>query len=292
VVAKVRSLLGTQKVGHTGTLDPDATGVLPVCVGKATKLSQYLLASEKEYRVVLKLGETTDTQDGSGRRTGGSGRVDLDEASVRAALSRFVGKGTQIPPMYSAVKQGGVPLYRLARRGEVVAREPREVEIREIRFLGMAGDRVTFEMVCSKGTYVRVLCADVGEALSVGGHLETLVRLRTGPFTLGETLTLEELESLVRNGGLSERLISPDRMVEGLPRIRLRPPWVRRVQCGAPVEADAVLMVERSFVSGDRVRLSDDEGRLIGIGVALCDQSEAVPPLRGTTIVKIDRILL
>lgn len=292
VVAKVRGILGVRKAGHTGTLDPDATGVLPICLGWATKLSQYLLLSEKEYRVVMKLGETTDTQDAGGRRTGGSGPTDLPEGVVRSVLDQFVGRITQVPPMYSAVKVGGVPLYRLARKGKEVPRPSREVEIREIRFLGMEGDRVSFDVVCSKGTYIRTLCADIGERLGVGACMESLIRLRTGPFRLEDAVTLEALEAMARSERLHTRLIPPDRIVGDLPEVRLTPAAAERTLCGAQVEGAGIFRIEGEFLSGEKVRLTDGEGRLIGMGEALYDRGRIPLREKHEKIVKIDRILV
>jgi tRNA pseudouridine55 synthase len=154
VVAKVRGLLHESRVGHTGTLDPLATGVLPICIGKATKVAHYLLETDKEYRVVMRLGATTDSQDATGRvLTRSTERVGPEE--VIRVLHDFVGSQTQIPPMYSAVKVGGVPLYKAARAGRVVERQPRTVTIARLQVLGVAADEVTFDMTCSKGTYVR-----------------------------------------------------------------------------------------------------------------------------------------
>ena len=292
VVAKVRSILGIQKVGHTGTLDPDATGVLPVCIGRATKLSQYLLLSDKEYRVTMKLGETTDTLDGSGKRTGGAGAVCLQEETLRSVLREFVGRVSQVPPMYSAVKIGGVPLYRMARRGIEVERKPREVEIREILLLNVDQERVTFDVVCSKGTYIRTLCADIGTRLGVGGHMYRLTRTRTGPFSVTDAISLEELESLVRQGLLHTRLIPPDRMVEDLPSIRLYAYAVKRVLQGAPVDPSWICRIDGVFQTGAKVRLTDEEGGLLGIGIALRDHAGDFPGGMNEKIVRIDRILV
>ena len=174
VVAKIRSLLRGVKVGHAGTLDPAATGVLPVLIGRGTRIAEYLLDWVKEYRVVLRLGETTDTQDATGTVLSRCSVEDLTDERIREAIARFLGTGKQVPPMYSAVKVAGVPLYKSARAGRTVARETREVQVYELDVLGIRGAEVDLRVVCSKGTYVRTLCADIGEALGVGGHLHSL----------------------------------------------------------------------------------------------------------------------
>jgi tRNA pseudouridine55 synthase len=288
----MRSLLGTKRVGHTGTLDPDATGILPICVGKATKLAQYLLTSDKEYHVIMQLGETTDTQDASGRRTGGLPTAGLEPEIIQATLMSFVGKCRQIPPMYSAVKIGGVPLYRLARKGEEVERKPREIEIHAIRSVVVEGDFVTFEVACSKGTYIRTLCADVGERLGVGGRLHQLTRLRTGPFVLQDAISLEEVKAFQDEGTLSQRLIPIARMVDGLAEVSIRAEAVERILCGGAVVKSAIRNLSGVFRPGDKVRLTDPSGRLLGIGVALTAAAEALQSREQERIVKSDRILL
>src|SRR5207249_4928188 len=201
VVVRVRTLLGVPKVGHTGTLDPAATGVLVMCLGKATRIAEYLMNADKAYRAVLRLGFATDTQDATGTMVGRVAETLPDQAAIVAVMDRFIGRHHQVPPMYSAVKVHGVPLYKAARAGRTVSRSPREFAVRSLEILsirpaagppaptvGPGGERVpvassnatgggpppatidvTFDIVCSKGTYVRTLCADIGEALGVGG---------------------------------------------------------------------------------------------------------------------------
>lgn len=213
VVAKLRNMLSEPKVGHTGTLDPDATGVLCVCIGKATKLAQYALELEKEYRVVMKLGEVTDTQDATGRVLKETKDFDITITEIKEAFNKFSGKIKQIPPMYSAVKVGGVPLYRFARKGKEISREPREVYIKDIKLLEYSGVFIKFDVVCSKGTYIRTLCNDMGNYLGVGAHMYSLERLRSGNFSINDALTIEEVEALKKSGMLKTRLINMDQMV-------------------------------------------------------------------------------
>ena len=184
VVAAVKKKLGAKKVGHLGTLDPMATGVLPLVINGATKYADALGAGTKEYSVALLLGSSTDTYDSSGKVTG-SGPVDtVTPGAVVRALSGFTGRITQLPPMYSAVKRNGVPLYRLARKGVTVEREPREAEVFSLVVTGVALPVVRFTAVCSRGTYVRSICHDLGESLGCGAHMTSLVRTRSGCFTL------------------------------------------------------------------------------------------------------------
>lgn len=213
VVAKLRNILSQPKVGHTGTLDPDATGVLCICIGKATKLAQYASELEKEYRVVMKLGVITDTQDATGRVLKETKDFDITITEIMEAFKKFSGKIKQIPPMYSAVKVAGVPLYRLARKGKEIPREPREVYIKEIRLLEYSGVLIKFDVICSKGTYIRTLCNDMGNYLGVGAHMYSLERLRSGEFSINDAMTIEEVEALKKSGMLKTRLISMDQMV-------------------------------------------------------------------------------
>ena len=213
VVARLRGICKMKKIGHTGTLDPAAVGVLPVCLGSGTKLCDMLTDWDKEYIAVLHLGVVTDTQDMTGRiirewdpEVTGS----LREEAVRAAVMGFLGEYDQIPPMYSALKIGGKKLYELARAGKEVERRPRRVQIRELEIQEMELPRVTMRIVCSKGTYIRTLCHDIGERLGCGGAMESLVRSRVGIFGIEEALTLEQIEDLRDQNRISDVIIKPD----------------------------------------------------------------------------------
>lgn len=219
VVAKLRGILGIRKIGHTGTLDPDATGVLCMCIGKATRLAGYLSEDEKEYRAVMKLGVTTDTQDATGKVIKETVGFNIMREDVEDALRKFSGKIVQTPPMYSAIKLGGVPLYRLARKGMEVSRRPREVFIRDIKLLDFSLPFVEFEVTSSKGTYIRTLCADIGDYLGVGAHMWRLERLRSGDYYIKDALTIDEVQGLKESGGIESRLISMDKVKEKIFKI-------------------------------------------------------------------------
>ena len=184
VVAKLRGIVGQKKIGHTGTLDPDATGVLPVCLGKATKLCDLLTDKDKTYEAVMLLGMTTDTQDVTGRILEEKSTETLTADKVREVIESFIGDYDQIPPMYSALKVNGKKLYELAREGKVVERKARPVKILDIRIIEMNLPRVRMEVSCSKGTYIRTLCHDIGEQLGCGGCMESLIRTRVSINTL------------------------------------------------------------------------------------------------------------
>ncbi len=195
VVGRVRQLSGQRRVGHAGTLDPLATGVLVVCLGQATRVAEYLMASDKVYQAQIRLGMSTDTHDAEGQVTA-TAEVDIGEEEgwrVRKALACFVGSIQQVPPMYSALKREGVPLYKLARRGITVEREPRPVEIHDIELLDWNPPLFTIRVKCASGTYIRALARDLGQELGCGAHLQNLIRLASGHFTLEKAVSLDEL---------------------------------------------------------------------------------------------------
>ncbi len=197
VVAKLRGIFKQKKIGHTGTLDPDAEGVLPVCLGKATKVCELLTDKSKEYEAVLLLGKVTDTQDMTGTVLEEK-EVNVTEAEVKAAVQSFVGDYMQVPPMYSALKVNGQKLCDLAREGKTVERKARPVKILSIDILDISLPRVTMRVHCSKGTYIRTLCQDIGEKLGCGGCMESLLRTKVSEFLLADALKLEQIEALVK----------------------------------------------------------------------------------------------
>lgn len=280
VVAKVRRLFGGVKVGHAGTLDPAATGILPLLIGKGTRIAEYLMEWDKEYRAVLRLGETTDTQDATGTLLARQATDNLTRSMLDEAVAQFRGAIRQVPPMYSAVKVAGMPLYKSARAGKTVEREARTVHIRELDLLKFEGRDVTFRVVCSKGTYIRTLCADIGEALGVGGHLLALERRRVGPFMLEQARTVEEVVTRLAIGRLGEDLWSLDRALEGLPAIHVDATTASRVRHGAPVPLSGILRWDlpsrHESMSGKAVRIHDTEGRLLAVGRCPSGPHEAV----------------
>ena len=209
-VAVIRRITKIKKVGHTGTLDPLATGVLPVCIGReATKLSQLIMDSDKEYRAVLKLGISTTTQDSEGEILSQK-EVNVTNEQIEKAVGSFVGEQEQIPPMYSAIKIDGKKLYELARKGVEVERKPRIVTINYINILNINGDEVEMVIGCTKGTYIRTLCNDIGDALGCGGFMKSLVRTKCGGFSIENSITLEEFEELYNKGEAESVIVSPE----------------------------------------------------------------------------------
>ncbi|HSA85637.1 MAG TPA: tRNA pseudouridine(55) synthase TruB, partial [Nitrospira sp.] len=235
VVAKIRKLLGAGKVGHAGTLDPSATGVLPILVGRATRIAEYLVNWDKEYRAVMRLGETTDTQDATGRVLVKVDSCEVNEDALQTVIDRFRGVQQQLPPMYSAVKVGGQPLYKAARVGRTIDRAERSIAIHQLDILAVHGRDVTLRVVCSKGTYVRTLCADIGQALGVGGHLHALERRRVGPLSIEQAVTMEQVSGHLAMGTLRGRFISLDELLCQLPAVVVNAEQARRVLHGAPI---------------------------------------------------------
>jgi tRNA pseudouridine55 synthase len=270
VVAKIRQVLGGIKVGHAGTLDPAATGVLPVLLGRGTRIAEYLVEWDKEYRAVLRLGESTDTQDGTGTILARRSTDGVTTAAIHEAVGRFRGVIEQVPPMYSAVKVSGVPLYRLARAGKTVVRETRKVFIHFLDILEINERDITLRVGCSKGTYVRTLCADLGTALGVGGHLLSLERCRVGPLTLDQAVTVDEVVIRQELGCLREDVRSLDEALQQLPIVKVDGMAADRVRHGVPVPLSQILPsdgpADETVKPGQAVRIQDGDGRLLAIG--------------------------
>ncbi|MFP6661885.1 MAG: tRNA pseudouridine(55) synthase TruB [Myxococcota bacterium] len=260
VVDAARGWFGNRRIGHLGTLDPQATGVLPLAVREATKLVSFFDGSRKSYVGTVCLGIETDTLDGEGRETARfEGELPGEEA-VRQALAGFLGEIEQVPPMYSAVKQGGVPLHRLARRGEVVHREPKKVHVHHLEATKYASPDVEIGVDCSAGTYVRSLAADLGTKLGCGAYLKALRRTRSGPFAESDARTVEELERAASENRIEELLLSPAETLD-LPVFRAAPAATRPILQGADVSPGTQLRVS----PGDKVLVTDDGGRLLAL---------------------------
>ena len=265
VVAKLRGILKQKKIGHTGTLDPDAEGVLPVCLGNATKLCDILTDRSKTYQAVLLLGTTTDTQDITG--TVLSQRpVMAGEEEIRKAVLSFQGSYDQIPPMYSALKIGGKRLYELAREGIEVPREARKVEIHsiEIEELDILTGQVTITVGCSKGTYIRTLCHDIGEQLGCGGCMKSLLRTRAGEFHISKSLKINEIADKINEGNLDEYIKKADEMFAGYPGINVKQEFDKQLYNGNFLSANQIIQ-EDIDISAERIRVYDWQGNFVGL---------------------------
>lgn len=260
VVAKLRGILKTRKIGHTGTLDPDAEGVLPVCIGKATKICELLTDKTKEYETVMLLGRTTDTQDVTGE-TLTQQEVRCSAKEVEKAVLSFVGDYMQVPPMYSALKVNGKKLYELAREGKTVERKPRPVHFYEIEILDIDFPLVRFRVTCSKGTYIRTLCHDIGEKLGCGAAMETLLRTKVGRFTLDDAITLAQTEEAVRNGEIEQRILGIEEILAEYPRVCCREEGDRLLANGNPLVQALVNAEEKD----GWIRMCNSDGSFAGV---------------------------
>ncbi|MBQ2987084.1 MAG: tRNA pseudouridine(55) synthase TruB [Tyzzerella sp.] len=264
VVAKLRGILGQKKIGHTGTLDPDAVGVLPVCLGKATKLCDMLTDKNKTYETVMLLGKVTDTQDTSGAILSEHDTSTMDETAVRTAVLSFVGDYMQIPPMYSALKVNGKKLYELAREGIEIERKARPVQILEIQIRDINLPRVRMEVTCSKGTYIRTLCHDIGTKLGCGACMEELVRTKVSRFDIKNSLTLEQVAQRMNDNRLDECLVPIDEMFSDYEAVTLKEEFMSFVYNGN-VFFPKHLCNNIELVDEKMVRVYDGNGDFIAI---------------------------
>lgn len=267
VAAKLRGILKQKKIGHTGTLDPDATGVLVVCAGKATKLCGYLTDTDKEYEAVLRLGITTDTQDMSGKILSRQD-VFVTKEQAKNAIHSFVGRQEQIPPMYSALKVGGKKLCDLARQGIEVERRAREIEIYSIEILSMELPRIWMRVRCSKGTYIRTLCADIGERLGCGGCMERLTRTQAAGFRIEDAHSLRELQAAsdgtdAAGRTLSDFLIGIEDALCGWPQAKAKPGMEKRLSNGGSIALSET--VSGAEAGQGLYRMHDAFGTLVGL---------------------------
>lgn len=267
VVAKLRGILGQKKIGHTGTLDPDAEGVLPVCVGKATKVCEYLTEQDKVYQATLRLGVVTDTQDASGAVLM-ERKPDITEERLCEIIKSFSGRIRQIPPMYSALKVNGKKLCDLARQGITVERKAREIEIYSIKILSIEMPRVELFVHCSKGTYIRTLCHDIGEAAGCGGCMERLLRVKTAGFSVDGAYRLREIEEIVKRQGqggpkISELFIPVDEALKEYPKAVAKKGMEKLLRNGCAVPEAKLLLTPEG--EADLCRMYDASGTFIGL---------------------------
>ena len=270
VVAKLRGIVGQKKIGHTGTLDPDATGVLPVCLGKATKLCDMLTDKSKTYETVMLLGKTTDTQDISGEILSEGSLDEIDNDAVIKCIGEFVGDYMQVPPMYSALKVNGKKLYELARQGIEVERKARPVVIHEIKIIDVHLPRVRMEVFCSKGTYIRTLCHDIGQKLGCGACMEELIRTKVSRFELADSFMLQQVADMKEAGRLDEILVPIDAMFSDYEAVTLKKEFAAFAYNGNMFMPKHIC--ERiTLTDGKQVRVYDEDGTFIAI-YAFCKE--------------------
>jgi tRNA pseudouridine55 synthase len=263
IVARVRKLLGQKRVGHTGTLDPLATGVLPICVGQATRVAEYLSEGGKAYRATIRFGMETTTYDAEGQVTR-EGLVALTREEIEAILPEFLGEQEQVPPVYSAIKRDGKPLYALARAGEEVVPEPRRVRIDALTVVSWEPPDLTLDIACGKGTYIRSLAYDLGRRLGPGAYLAGLIRTRSGPFTLDQSVTLEELEAALAGDGWRALLHPADEALTDWGAAPLDEEGERRLRNGQPLSLPPE-SITAGTAESEMLRAYASDGRFLGI---------------------------
>lgn len=262
VVRRIKRGTGLRKVGHGGTLDPVATGVIPVCLGRATRVMEYLVAGTKEYRTTIELGVSTDTYDALGEVTDQADSSGVTAAQVERSLESFVGVIDQVPPMYSALKRQGKRLYDLARAGIHVEREPRSVETSRVKLVEWSPPTATVEVTCGRGFYMRSLAHDLGEALGCGGHLKELIRLRSGPFNIGNATNLDELEDMIDEGTWQEMVFAPDAALQELRTVIVGRRSEELINHGRPLASGVGVPASRK---DERCRAYSVDGRFVGV---------------------------
>ena len=263
-VATVKRTLRADKAGHTGTLDPFATGVLVCCINSATKLARFFLNGDKKYHAVLHLGVRTDTQDSSGKIEASSDHIEFSDQMIHSAVKKFEGTIEQLPPVYSALKHKGIPLYRHARKGNPIQKPPRRVHISYIDILETSLPQVTFEVFCSAGTYIRALCSDIGVSLGCGGHLKELRRIESSEFSIDEALTLSELEKLADEGDISERVINMVDALRGMPAVVADNKLTQKIKHGKLIENNDINPIP-PFGSKGFIKVVDTDNQLLAV---------------------------
>lgn len=263
VVARLRGILKQKKIGHTGTLDPEAEGVLPVCLGSATKLCDMLTDKRKEYIAEFLLGVTTDTQDMTGKLLS-EAKVDITCEEAEQVIMSFLGEYEQLPPMYSACKVNGKRLYELAREGKEVERKPRKVTIYELELLSVKLPEIKIRVLCSKGTYIRTLCHDIGAKLGCGAAMKSLLRTQVERFSLEGAKKLSEIEVLAKADRVSDIVVSVEEMFSQLPAITVKEPYEKAVQNGNPLFLRQITG-KTGWMDGEQVRVYDSAKRFYGI---------------------------
>ncbi|HEU5180909.1 MAG TPA: tRNA pseudouridine(55) synthase TruB [Candidatus Polarisedimenticolia bacterium] len=279
VVQRVRGMLSQQRVGHTGTLDPLATGLLPLCLGQATRLSQFLTSSDKTYAGTIRFGWATDTHDREGKPLGETRAVRFSQGDLERALASLTGTITQIPPMFSAKKHGGVPMYRYARKNQEVPRDPVRVTIHRLTLLKLRGEEMDFEVKSSPGTYIRVLAHDLGTVLGCGAHLQDLRRTSCGDFQVEEAFTLERLEATVREHGTSQALIPLSRVPLGFPTVVANRAGLTAVRNGRALGIREILP-SRSCLAEGMSRVESESGDLLAIARISRKDGQDIPVIQ------------
>ena len=291
MVHSVRKILGVKKAGHIGTLDPMADGVLPICLNRSTRIIQFLSPLQKTYRATLELGSETDTQDATGQKVSTRDPSLVTETRVKQVFQTFVGEQDQIPPMYSAKKKNGIPLYKLARNGINTARKPVRITVYSIDFIKKEGTQVLFEARCSAGTYIRTLSHDIGKKLGCDAHMVRLTRTQVGLFGLGRALTLEELEAANEDGSLPKKLFPLEEALSFLPAIRVKEEYLESVSHGVALSKSFLETLPDRFEPGHYFRVFGENDKILAVVEPVVDQ-DTLPSLTPEDVVfKAKRVL-
>ena len=291
MVWSVRKALGVKKAGHIGTLDPMAEGVLPICLNRSTRIIQFLSPLQKTYRATLELGSRTDTQDATGQKISFGDPSLVTDSKVKQALQAFVGQQDQIPPMYSAKKKNGIPLYKLARNGINIPREPVKITVYSIDFIKKEGAQVFFEVRCSAGTYIRTLSHDIGERLGCCAHMVSLTRTQVGLFDLERTLTLEELKAANEDGSLCEKLFPLEEALNFLPAIRVKEEYLESISHGVALSKCSLDDLPDQLKMGHYFRVLGNNDKILAVVEAVVNQDSYTSLAPEDIVFKAKRVL-
>jgi len=265
VVAIIRKVLHQKRVGHTGTLDPEAEGVLPVCIGKATKVVEFLTEQKKRYLAIAKLGISTTTQDHTGDIIE-SKPVDFDKSKIKQVVQSFIGEYEQVPPMYSAIKVNGKKLYELARQGKTIERKARKVHIYDIKITSfIPPDQIELDILCSKGTYIRTLCADIGAQLGCGAHMSSLIRTEVGIFNINNSIKLDEFKELVDQQEIDNIIVNIDELFHEYPSVTIKKTGEKALMNGNKIHFSYIKNKHEAIKAHDIIRVYSDCGNFIGL---------------------------
>ena len=291
MVWSVRKILGVKKAGHIGTLDPAAEGVLPICLNRSTRIIQFLSPLQKTYRATLELGSETDTQDATGRKISSKDPSLVTKARIKQVFQTFMGEQDQIPPMYSAKKKNGIPLYKLARNGINIARDPVKITVYSIDFIKKEENQVFFEVRCSAGTYIRTLSHDIGKKLGCYAHMVRLTRTKVGLFGLGCALTLEELEASYAEGSLPKKLFPLEEALNFLPAIRVKEKYHEPVSHGVALSKCFLETLPDRFEPGHYFRVFGNSNKVLAVVEPVINQDKLSELAPEDIVFKAKRVL-
>mgnify|MGYP003724216811 FL=1 len=292
MVRSVKRILGVKKAGHIGTLDPMAEGILPICLNQSTRIIQFLSPLSKHYQCTMTLGMATDTQDSTGKTIFEGDPSRVTETQVRNVLASFVGEQKQVPPMFSAKKNKGIPLYKLARNGINIERKPVSIHFYSIDFINMDENRVEFEAHCSAGTYLRTLCHDIGQKLGCGAHMSRLIRKQVGVFDQDSSVSPEALESASVNGKLADVLFPVEKVLEFLPEICINDDFIESLSHGNALPKFSLKAYPGEFKPGMAMRVCNGSNKVLAIVEPLVDQGQFARLAAEDIAFKLKRVLI